>query len=257
MFQFSKKLTVAFALIATLLIVASVQAIDFEDGSVDAWEFVDEDVSNLGDVGPSTWEIRDSQIGLDGKVLFQGSNIWGSPPDSSLMGTFAIYKGEKFTNFVLEVDVAAADNDGMGIVWAYDSTAQHYSAIMINDNWPDPDPVDGIGGPFLKIKKRISDAEPWYETLEAIKGRDGGPYVPYAESVRLHWTLTVIDGSFAFEREDGLSIKAEDHDYSGGYVGIQLYAQQAEFDNFKVSPITAVQPADKVASVWGEIKQER
>ena len=242
----------AFALL--LVSAVSVQAqvvLDFEDGSLDAWEVIDESPDNLGDQGPSTWEIRDSQLGLDGKVLYQGSNIWGSAPDTCLLGTFIIYKGEQFTNFIAEIDVAAADNDGMGLVWAFTGTDRHYRAIMINDVWPDV-PVDGVKGPFMKIAKRISDAEPWYELLAAVKD----DYVPYTEGAKLHWTLEVNDGQFTFTREDGLSISAEDHEYGAGYVGIQLYAQQAEFDNLTITPLqaTAVDPAGKMATAWGTLK---
>jgi hypothetical protein len=227
--------------------------LDFEDESLNDWEIIDEDPKNLGDLGPSTWQIRDTQLGLDGKVLYQGSNIWGTVPDSCLMGTFIIYEGQKFSNFTMEIDVAAADNDGMGVVWAFNGTDSHYRAIMINDKWPDPEPVDGIGGPFMKIAKRISDDEPWYELLSVIKDN----YVPYAEGVVLHWTLEVEDGVFTFTRDDGLSITAEDHDYTDGYVGLQLYAQQSEFDNITIIPhddSAPVQPNSKLATSWGTIK---
>jgi hypothetical protein len=239
----------------TILFIAGIAqaqiALDFEDGSLNDWEVVDEDPVNLGDVGPSTWEIRDSQLGLDGKALYQGSNIWGSAADSCLLGTFIIYKAEQFTNFTIDVDVAAADNDGMGLVWAYTGTDSHYRAITINDRWPDVS-VDGVEGPFMKIAKRISNEEPWYELLALVKD----DYVPYAEGSRLHWTLEVDNGVFTFTREDGLSITAEDHSYGSGYVGIQLYAQQAEFDNFTITPggPSAVHPEHKMATAWGAIK---
>jgi hypothetical protein len=227
--------------------------IDFEDGKLDDWEVIDESPENLGDKGPSTWQIRNSQLGLDGKVLFQGSNIWGSAADSCLMGTFIIYKAEQFKDFILEVDVAAADNDGMGLVWAFTGTDKHYRVIMINDSWPDI-PVDGIKGPFLRIDKRISDKEPWYEGLEVKKG---GDYTPYPEHVPLHWRLEVSKGSFRFEREDGLTISASDDTYDFGYVGIQLYAQQAEFDNFTIESTYPVDPAGKITTTWGRIKETR
>ena len=241
-----------FACVSLLLFAVFAHAeivLDFESGSLDDWEVTDD--VELGDAGPSTWEIRDSQLGLDGKVLFQGSNIWGSAADSCLMGTFIVYMAEQFTDFIIDVDVAAADNDGMGLVWAYTGTDSHYRAITINDRWPDVS-VDGIEGPFMKIAKRTSDEDPWYELLAVVKD----DYVPYAEGQRLHWTLEVEGGVFSFTREDGLSITAEDHSYGSGYVGIQLYAQQAEFDNFTIVPLgtTAVRPEHKMATVWGVIK---
>ncbi len=230
--------------------IAQAQTVlDFEDGKLNDWEVISD--VDLGDAGPPTWEIRNSQLGLDGKALYQGSNIWGDGTDSCLMGTFIIYTGEKFTNFTLDVDVAAADNDGMGLVWAYEDTDKHYRVIMINDKWPDPNPVDEIGGPFMKIAKRVSDDNPWYELLEAVKD----DYTPYPQGPKLHWTLEVHEGAFTFTREDGLSISAVDKDYKSGFVGIQLYAQQVEFDNFTITPGASVEPADKIATLWGDIKK--
>jgi len=246
------RISIVYVIVLFITGIAQAQIVlDFEDGSLNDWEVVDEDLVNLGDVGPSTWEIRGSQLGLDGKALYQGSNIWGSAADSCLMGTFIIYKGEQFTNFTIDVDVAAADNDGMGLVWAYTGTDSHYRAITINDRWPDVS-VDGIEGPFMKIAKRISDEEPWYELLAVVKD----DYVSYPEGPRLHWTLEVDNGVFTFVREDWLSITAEDHTYGSGYVGIQLYAQQAEFDNFTITPSgsTGLQPEHKMAALWGAIK---
>jgi len=125
---------------------------------------------------------------------------------------------------------------------------------MINDVWPDV-PVDGIKGPFMKIQKRISNDEPWYDLLASVKD----DYIPYPEGPKFHWTLEVNNGSFTFTRDDGLSISAEDSDYTSGYVGIQLYAQQAEFDNFTITPLgtTAIDPMNKMATVWGSIKESR
>ena len=243
---------ISIACIAILFIacIAHAQiALDFEDGSLNDWEVIDD--VDLGDAGPGAWEIRNSQLGLDGKALYQGSNIWGNAGDNCLMGTFIIYRGQEFTNFTIDVDVAAADNDGMGLVWAYTDTDRHYRAIMINDGWPDPS-IDGFNGPFMKISKRISNESPWYELLKVRKD----DYVPYAEGQLLHWTLVVDNGAFTFTREDGFEISAEDGAYGTGYVGIQLYAQQVEFDNFTVTPVdpSAVQPAGKLATVWGAVK---
>ena len=238
--------------LVVLILAASVSyaqvVLDFEDGSLDDWEVVDEAAANLGDQGPSSWAIRNSGLGLDGNALFQGSNIWGSPGDTMLMGTSIIYKGQMFQDFVLDIDVVAADNDGMGIVWAFESTARHYRIMMINDGWPSP-PLDGNSGPMLIAHQRISDDDPWYELIDVENG------ITYAESSLLHWTLVVSDGSFTFTREDGEEIAGDCADYEVGYIGIQLYAQQAEFDNISILDTYAVDPADKLASTWGQVKR--
>ena len=254
----SKPISVALAFAMAFLFVGAVHAqlvFDFEDGSLGDWTPIDEDPALLGDAGPSTWEVRASELGLDGNVVYQGSNIWGTATDESLMGTILLYMGEQFVDFKLEIDVAAADNDGMGIVWGYQDANNYYRAIMINDRWPDP-PADGFSGPFLKMQKRFSDQSPWHELLAIVKDT----YVPYPEDgSRLHWTLEVQNGNFTFTREDGLSISASDPAYSGGYVGIQLYAQQAEFDNIVITPlgVTAVDPAGKTSTTWGALKATR
>lgn len=246
------KLQINILLVFVMTLIAGLSysqtVIDFEDGNLDNWEVIDEDTGNLGDVGPSSWQIQ-SSAGLDGKALYQGSNIWGSAGDTCLMGTFIIYKAEQFIDFVIDVDVFATDNDGMGLVWAYEDTDKHYRAIMINDGWP-AGSVDGEDGPFMKIAKRISNDDPWYELLEVVKD----DYQPYPESQRFHWTLEVSDGSFTFTRDDGLSISAEDTEYKEGYVGIQLYAQQVEFDNFTIQNTYPVNPAGKAATTWGSVK---
>ena len=245
-------------LVSTLIVAVLLTSVsyaqvvfDFDDKKqFNEWEAVD-DVS-LGDAGPSTWEVRKS-VGLDKSALYQGSNIWGDASDSMLMGTFIIYKGEKFIDFVIEVDVFAQDNDGMGLVWAYEDTGQHYRVIMINDKWPDPAPLDKIGGPFLKIDKRIGDKNPWYDPVAVEKKG----YKPYLERQRLHWKLEVSDGAFVFTREDGLSIEGKDDAYKEGYVGIQLYAQQAEFDNFTITNTFPVDARDRLTTTWGQVKRER
>lgn len=224
--------------------------IDFENGMKD-WEIVDEPKANLGE-GPCAWEVRKSQLGLNGNVLFQSSNCWGSPADSTLMGGFAIYKAKKFRNFTLTVDVAAQDNDGMGLVWAYTGTNRHYRVIMINDVWPEF-ALDKVRGPLMRMDKRTSDDEPWYEKLTLMKDN----YKPYTERTPLRWTLTVLDGKFTFQRDDKLKIEGTDSGYVDGYIGVQMYAQQSEFDNFKITEAAAVDPTGKLSTAWAELKAER
>ena len=245
-------LMAALAFVVAPMVRADTWLFDWEkDDQFDEWEAIDEAPQNLGDPGPSTWEVRKSQLGLQGAALFQGSNIWGSAGDEMLMGTFFIYKGQEFLDFKIEVDVVAADNDGMGLVWGFQSTADHYRAIMINDRWPDP-PVDGHSGPFLRMDKRISDDKPWYDLIDIIKPND---YTPYTEGGPLHWTLEVgRDGSFKFTKTNGEFVSGQDPSYKGGFVGIQLYAQQAEFDNFTIDAVLSVSPAGKVATTWGALK---
>jgi hypothetical protein len=230
------------ALLMSLLLVSSSNAqivFDFEDGSLDDWVIVDEEPQNLGDQGPSSWEIRESELDLEGNVLYQGSNIWGEPEDHMLLGTIIYYGQEEFTNFRVDVDVVANDNDGMGLVWGYNDLTSHYRVMMMNDRWPELPPIDGHNGPMIIAHERISDETPWYEVLEV----DDVDYIPYPQGFAelLHWTLEVVDGNFTFTSTDSFGdenvISGFDDTISSGFVGIQLYAQQAEFDNFTITPL--------------------
>jgi len=248
----------AAALTMTVAIVMGAHALtlDFESGDA-GWEFLDEAEVNLGDATPGAWEIRASELGLDGNALYQGSNIWGTPGDTMLMGTFGIYTAETFGDFTLTIDVAAADNDGMGVVWGYNSTADHYRVNMINDGWPSP-ALDGNSGPMAIMHKRISNSEPWYELLDVQRNETG--YVNYPEDgTRMVWTLTVEGGQFTFESDHGASLSGSDSAYVEGSIGLQMYAQQAEFDNIVVTVAdpTAVDADGKMATAWAGLKATR
>jgi hypothetical protein len=215
--------------------------IDFEDENYDVWEFVDEDIENLGDIGPSNWIIQESLLGFDNLVLWQGSNIWGEPEDHMLMGTIAYYSPAQFTNFRLEVDVASSDNDGMGLVWGYQDLDDHYRFQVMNDRWPEVPPLDGYNGPYLIAHERISNSSPWYEVLGVIESDEYIPYTQGAGEIN-HWILEVVDGTATITTIDSFgdenSLVVTMPEYQGGYVGIQLYAQtDVEFDNFTITPL--------------------
>jgi hypothetical protein len=222
--------------------------IDFEDENYDVWEFIDEDPENLGDQSQSTWEIFDSVLGFDGLVLTQGANTWGEPEDHMLMGTIAYYTAQQFGNFRLEVDVAANDNDGMGLVWGYQGLDDHYRFQMMNDRWPEVPALDGFNGPYLIAHKRISNSSPWYEVMGVVESDE---YIPYTDGFEEfnHWILEVIDGTATITTIDSFgdenTLTVSDPAYQPGYVGIQLYAQAGiEFDNFTITPLDDNLPGD-------------
>ena len=210
--------------------------IDFEDGSLSDWQVVDEADLNPsnGGTAPSSWQIRDSRMGLDGKALYQGANTYGDRAGTCAIGTFIIYKAQQFTNFILEVDVVTTDNDGMGLVWAYTGTDRHYRAFMLNDStWP-TNPADGRKGPFAKVEKRISNSAPFYQHLSSNSGQ-----APYPVGEKHHWRLRVDNGVFTFSIDGGSwQLYPQDHSYKTGYVGLMLAAQAGvEFDNFTITPL--------------------
>jgi hypothetical protein len=104
----------------------------------------------------------------------------------------------------------------------------------------------------MRMDKRTSDNEPWYAKLALMKD----DYVPYVERIPLRWTLTVVDGKFTFERDDKLKIVGTDRDYVDGYIGIQVYAHQAEFDNIRITESAPVDAQGKLSTAWAAIKSE-
>ena len=42
-----------------------------------------------------------------------------------------------------------------------------------------------------------------------------------------------------------------------GYVGIQLYAQKAYFDNIVIENTWAIDPNEKVSTTWAQVKADR
>ncbi|GIX06262.1 MAG: hypothetical protein KatS3mg115_0665 [Candidatus Poribacteria bacterium] len=168
------------------------------------------------------------------------------------MGTFAIFTGQAFENFKIDLDVSAADNDGMGLVWGYTSTASHNRIMMINDGWPEV-PLDGEKGPMIIAHHRISDESPWYDDPLAVAHPP--EYVPFPEGGALqHWTLVVQDGHFQFTTDFGTELEG-DAPILEGYVGIQLYAMQAYFDNIVIEATLAVDPQGKLATTWAALKR--
>jgi hypothetical protein len=223
----------------------------FEDGKLDAWLAVDE--TDLGDKGPSAWAIANSAI--DGKAIVQTSNIWGDATDTVAIGTMLLYNKADFTNFVLECDVFAQDNDGMGIVWAYKSLEEHYRVFTMIDSGNSP---NGLKGPYRIMEKRLGKGAgsklPFYaKPLDIVEGKS------YAQGARIHWKLEVMDGTFVFSQDGEQVLKGTDLTYTKGKVGFQLYAQNSvAFDNVVIIDLgLAVSAKERLASRWAALKTIR
>merc|ERR1719197_1241621 len=83
------------------------------------------------------------------------------------------FHATRYTSFILEVEVdGTADNDGIGITFGYNGPNDYFRAESMNDAWPNP-AADGVGGPFMKIKKKnanpcvgsMTSANNCYDTL--------------------------------------------------------------------------------------------
>jgi hypothetical protein len=217
-----------------------------EPGEAD-WVVYDEE--SLGDRGPSSWSVLPSP--LDGPAISQASNIWGDATDAVAIGSFVIYDKAEWADFMLEVDVVANDNDGMGLVWRWQDMLNHYRYITMID--PGNSPA-GRRGPYRLVERRLGDAEgaelPFYETLADNKDS-------YMQGVPQTWKLEVIGDTFKFYVDDKLTLEAKDSTYKEGKIGFLVYAQSGVFfDNLRITDLWAVDWQDKLATTWADMKNE-
>jgi hypothetical protein len=215
----------------------------------DDWVVYDEPTKDLGDAGPSSWAIAASPI--DGEAMSQSSNIWGDATDTVAIGSFVIYDRAEWADFMLEVDVVANDNDGMGFVWRWQDRLNHYRYITMIDAGNSP---NGRRGPYRLIERRLGDIEgaelPFYETL--ADNTDS-----YVQGVPQKWKLEAIGDTFKFYVDDKLTLEAEDSTYKEGKVGFLVYAQSGVFfDNLVITDLWAVDYRDKLATAWAEVKSQ-
>ena len=225
----------------------STDAVDFtfEDINMIGWTVVDEPPQLLGEGTSSRWIVTDGPI--SGKALAQTSNIWGDKNDVVPLGTFVIYDLREWTDFVMEFDCFAADNDGLGIVWGWKSRLNHYRFLtMIDPANPTGAPPDKRA-PFSVIEKRTGDNSPYYQTLSSKREAS------YHQYTVTHLKLEVANKTFKVYRDGRLSLQASDGAYQGGKVGFTLYAHAGiYFDNVKIDALipSTLTPEQRVTGVW-------
>ncbi len=234
---------VSFAFPGDLLEDFSNTDVGMEPGDAE-WIVYDE--TDLGDPGPSSWQIGS---GLDGKAMTQGSNIWGDATDAVAIGSFVIYDMAEWSDFMLEVDVLANDNDGMGLVWRWEDMYNHYRYVTMVD--PGNSPA-GKRGPYRMIERRLGDdggAElPFYETLADNNES-------YVQGQPQRWKLEAIGDTFKFYVDDKLTLEAQDSTYKKGKIGFLVYAQSGVFfDNLTITDLWAVDYPGKLATTWAGVK---
>lgn len=224
--------------------------VGLEPGEGD-WVVYDEE--DLGDRGPSSWQIAGSPgiPPLDGDAMSQNSNIWGDATDAVAIGSFVIYDKAEWSDFALEVDVLANDNDGMGLVWRWKDILNHYRYITMVDTGNSP---AGRRGPYRAMERRLGDAKgdklPFYEVLK--ENTDA-----YQQGVPQKWELEAIGDTFKFYVDGKLTLEAQDSVYKSGKVGFLVYAQSGVFfDNLRITDLWAVDAKGKLAATWAKIKDQ-
>ena len=222
---------------------------DFEDKKINDWKVFDE--KSLGDLGPSSWEIKKGQI--KGNALSQSSNIWGDKTDTVAIGTVIIYTKQKWIDFVLEVDVYANDNEGMGVVWRFKDLTEHYRFFTMVDSG---NPPNGERGPWRKLEVRLGKGAgeklPFYKTLDTEKGKS------YTPGQLTHWKIDVVGDRFTVEVDGKKAVEGKDNrNKEAGYIGFTLYAQSGVFfDNLVLTDTFPVDPRRGFTTTWGDIKQQ-
>jgi hypothetical protein len=222
---------------------------DAEIGEPGKAEWVKYDEDSLGDPGPSTWSILNSP--LDGPAMSQSSNIWGDATDTVAIGSCIVYDRAQWSDFIMEVDVVANDNDGMGIVWRWKDILNHYRYITMIDPGNSP---NGKRGPYCMMERRLGDDEgnklPYYKTL----AEDDQSYTQGAPQ---NWRLEAVGDSFKFYIDGKLALEANDATYKSGKIGFHVYAQSGVFfDNLKITDLKAsVNAQYKLATTWADIKR--
>jgi hypothetical protein len=222
--------------------------VGLEPGEGD-WVVYDEPLEDLGDKGPSSWRIGSG--GLDGQAMTQSSNIWGDATDTVAIGSFVIYDKAEWADFILEVDVVANDDDGMGLVWRWEDRLNHYRFITMVDSGNSP---NGRRGPYRLLERRLGDAGgaelPFYETL--ADNTDS-----YTQGVPQTWKLEAIGNTFKFYVDDKLTLEAQDNTYKKGKIGFLVYAQSGVFfDNLRITDRWAVDCRGKLATTWCSVKKQ-
>ena len=220
--------------------------VGMEPGEAD-WIVYDEE--DLGDPGPSSWSIIASP--LDGPAMSQASNIWGDATDTVAIGSFVIYDKAEWEDFMLEVDVLANDNDGMGLVWRWQDMYNHYRFMTMIDPGNSP---NGRKGPYRIMEYRLGDDGgdelPFYETIAEVNEA-------YTQGVPETWKLEAIGTSLKFYVDDKLVLEATDSTYKKGKVGFIVYAQSGVFfDNLRITDLFAVDAQGKLAATWAGIKSQ-
>lgn len=209
------------------------------------WVVYDE--TDLGDRGPSSWAIQQSP--LKGEAMSQSSNIWGDATDAVAIGSFVIYDKAEWIDFILEVEVVANDNDGMGLVWRWKDMFNHYRYMTMVD--PGNSPA-GRRGPYRILERRLGTQEgaklPFYKTLAENKDA-------YEQGVSQKWKLEAIGDTFKFYVDNKLTLEAKDPTYEKGKIGFIVYAQSGVFfDNLSITDMWAVDGLNKLITTWAGLK---
>jgi hypothetical protein len=166
---------------------------------------------------PANWSIVNQE-------MVESSNASDAGTTVMWLGTEAVFGDSQWTNIKLSVDLKGSDNDGMGVVFRYIDSTNHYRL-----RWD-----------TQKKMCRIEKMANGIDSAIMLDNKDGvlwSPNIWYHVEVVLNgnWISAVISGG---NLASPVTLNAMDTSYSNGKAGLYQWANQSTFfDNIMVTDL--------------------
>lgn len=196
---------------------------NFEDGDYSGWQITDDPEPQSG---PSNWVVENG-------VLVQKSNIWAYGPvaleTKYHLGTHIVAGDKNWKDYALNALVRSADNDGVGLIFRYDSPTRYYRILLMNDPaWSGLDSAGvPVNTPLQRIQKFVA-GEPVILAENKVSQAYPAGFFALTADVRGDTIRAYLNGK--------LILSAIDSTYSEGKIGLLSYANAgAYYDSVTVS----------------------
>ncbi|MBT3266770.1 hypothetical protein HN371_06415 [Candidatus Poribacteria bacterium] len=214
---------------AALLITTALALPQTATAGTQVWDFED---------GASDWSAPNGTWEASGGVY---SEVSGADP-----AMHSVVGDDSWDDYVVSTKVRFDEGDWAGIAFRVMSDFEYYVYYL---NLPD------------------NKSELWQHTDGAFDSRVNIADIPgvniLIEEGVMHDVQVVAEGeNFELWIDGELQSSQSNSDYATGKVGVWTWATMASFDDFTVTGDgidggTAVEPRDKLASVWGDLKDTR
>ena len=189
---------------------------DFDDGDFNGWQIVDDPEPQSG---PSEWVVEFGE-------LAQKSNIWAYGPveleTKYHLGTHVSSGNKDWTDYTFNAHVRSNDNDGVGLIFRYDSPRDYYRILLMNDPaWSGLDSSGtAVNTPLQRIQKFI-DGEPVILAENLVNQAYPNETFALTADVRGDTIRAYLNGE--------LIMSAVDDEYAAGKIGLLSYANSGVF----------------------------
>lgn len=189
---------------------------NFETPSLSGWTFIDDPQPRSG---PSAWSVNQNQ-------LRQTSNIWAYDPPAEFIyhwGSHGVAGNLEWTNYTYNAVLRSSDNDGIGIIFRYQDSANYYRILLMNDAGNS----GSTRSAFRRIQKFVN-GEPrtlWQQKITPAYPDD---YFSLTADIRGDSISAYLDGE--------LLATVVDSSFQKGKIGVMVYANTgARFDSIMVT----------------------